>query len=128
MSTHRDASKTTIVAAASALLVGLSACIGERQTDTVQVGYRGVAMEQNYTRRDVKSAFAQVKIPDPLPPAGESPPEGPRQCLPAHQCRRQSRHESVGLPEQQGRQPVAAGVFAGHSVVVHNASIISSDE
>lgn len=74
MSTHRHASKTTIVAAASALLVGLSACIGERQTDTVQVGYRGVAMEQNYTRRDVKSAFAQVKIPDPLPPAGESPP------------------------------------------------------
>jgi len=73
MSLHPQTRAATTIAA-SAMVLLLSACVGERQTDTVQVGYRGVAMEQNYTRDDVKSAFAQVKIPDPLPPAGESPP------------------------------------------------------
>lgn len=63
-----------VVAASPALLLLLGACMEERRTDSVQVGYRGVAMEQNYTRGDVKTKFAQVKIPDPLPPAGESPP------------------------------------------------------
>ncbi len=56
------------------MVVALSGCIGERQTDTVQTGYRGVALEQNYTRGDLKAQFAQVKIPETLPPAGASPP------------------------------------------------------
>jgi photosynthetic reaction center cytochrome c subunit len=55
-------------------LLSLSACIGDHKTDSVQVGYRGVGMEQNYTHRDVKGALAQVKIPTPPPPAGASPP------------------------------------------------------
>jgi photosynthetic reaction center cytochrome c subunit len=59
---------------ASAALISLSACIGDHATDSVQVGYRGTAMEQNYTHGDLKGQFAQVKIPDPLPPAGASPP------------------------------------------------------
>ena len=54
-------------------LLSLGAC-GDGQTDSVQVGYRGTAMEQNYDHGDVKAKFAQVKIPTPLPPAGESPP------------------------------------------------------
>jgi photosynthetic reaction center cytochrome c subunit len=55
-------------------LLSLGACIGDHNTDVVQVGYRGTAMEQNYTHRDVKGALAQVKLPTPLPPAGASPP------------------------------------------------------
>lgn len=54
-------------------LLSLGAC-GDGQTDSVQVGYRGTAMEQNYDHGDLKAKFAQVKIPTPLPPAGESPP------------------------------------------------------
>jgi photosynthetic reaction center cytochrome c subunit len=54
-------------------LLSLSAC-GDGAVDSVQVGYRGTAMEQNYDHGDVKKQFAQVKIPTPLPPAGESPP------------------------------------------------------
>jgi photosynthetic reaction center cytochrome c subunit len=55
------------------LLLALTAC-GDHNTDTVQVGYRGVAMEQNYDRGDLKKKFAQVKLPATLPPAGASPP------------------------------------------------------
>jgi len=54
-------------------MLSLGAC-GDAQTDSVQVGYRGTAMEQNYDHGDLKAKFAQVKIPTPLPPAGESPP------------------------------------------------------
>ncbi len=54
-------------------LMALAAC-GENAIDNVQVGYRGTAMEQNYERGEVKAKFAQVKIPAPPPPAGESPP------------------------------------------------------
>ena len=57
-----------------ALLLAANACIGENTTDSVQVGYRGTAMEQNYDRAKVTASFKQVRIPDPLPPAGESPP------------------------------------------------------
>jgi len=66
--------RATGAAASTLLVIGLAGCIGDRQTDTVQVGYRGVALEQNYTRGDVKAKFAQVKIPATLPPAGSSPP------------------------------------------------------
>ncbi len=55
------------------LLLALSAC-GDTKTDSVQVGYRGVALEQNYDRGDLAKRFAQVKLPAPVPPAGESPP------------------------------------------------------
>ena len=54
-------------------LLSLGAC-GDGKTDSVQVGYRGTGMEQNYDHGDLKKTFAQVKIPTPLPPAGESPP------------------------------------------------------
>jgi photosynthetic reaction center cytochrome c subunit len=54
--------------------VALSGCLGDRKTDAVQVGFRGTAMEHVVTRGDVKAQFQQVKIPDPLPPAGASPP------------------------------------------------------
>lgn len=69
----RNAS-TLRVAALAPVVFALAGCIGDRTTDTVQVGYRGVALEQNYTRGDVKAKFAQVKIPTTLPPAGSSPP------------------------------------------------------
>ena len=63
-----------LVAAAIPLaMLSLGAC-GDAETDSVQVGYRGTAMEQNYDHGDLKAKFAQVKIPTPLPPAGESPP------------------------------------------------------
>jgi len=63
-----------LVAAAIPLaMLSLGAC-GDAQTDSVQVGYRGTAMEQNYDHGDLKAKFAQVKIPTALPPAGESPP------------------------------------------------------
>lgn len=52
---------------------GLAAC-GDRATDSVQVGGRGQAMEQNYSHGDNQSRFAAVSIPAPLPPAGPSPP------------------------------------------------------
>ena len=55
-------------------VTALSGCIGDRKTDSVQTGYRGVAMEYNYTRGELAKKFAQVKLPAPLPPAGESPP------------------------------------------------------
>lgn len=58
----------------AALLATSVSCTGERKTDTVQLGYRGVALEYNYTRGDLKEKFAQVKLPPTLPPAGESPP------------------------------------------------------
>jgi photosynthetic reaction center cytochrome c subunit len=51
----------------------LGAC-GDASVDTVQVGYRGTALEQNYDRGDLKAKFAQVKLPQSPPPAGESPP------------------------------------------------------
>ena len=60
-------------AAAPLLLVAAAAC-GDAATDTVQVGYRGTAMEQNYDHGDLKTKFAQVKLPQSPPPAGESPP------------------------------------------------------
>ncbi len=66
--------RTTRAALVAPLALALAGCIGERQTDTVQVGYRGVALEQNYTRGDVQKQFAQVKIPKTLAPAGASPP------------------------------------------------------
>ena len=56
-----------------ALLLAAAAC-GDHNTDSVQVGYRGTALEQNYNRGDLKAKFASVKIPAPLPPAGASPP------------------------------------------------------
>jgi len=63
-----------LVAAAIPLaMLSLGAC-SDAQTDSVQVGYRGTAMEQNYDHGDLKAKFAQVKIPTALPPAGESPP------------------------------------------------------
>jgi photosynthetic reaction center cytochrome c subunit len=62
------------MAATALLATGVSGCVGERKTDTVQTGYRGVAMEYNYTRGDLAKRFAQVKLPAPIPPAGESPP------------------------------------------------------
>jgi photosynthetic reaction center cytochrome c subunit len=52
----------------------LAAACGDHNTDSVQVGYRGTALEQNYNRGDLKATFAAVKIPAPLPPAGASPP------------------------------------------------------
>ncbi|MEI6738922.1 MAG: photosynthetic reaction center cytochrome PufC [Gemmatimonadaceae bacterium] len=55
------------------LALALAAC-GDHNTDSVQVGYRGVAMEQNYDRGSLKAKFKQVKIPATLPPAGMSPP------------------------------------------------------
>ena len=54
-------------------LLTLGAC-GDAATDTVQVGYRGTALEQNYDHGDLKAKFAQVKLPQSPPPAGESPP------------------------------------------------------
>ncbi len=54
-------------------LAALAAC-GDSQVDSVQKGYRGVALEQNFSRGDLKAKFEQVNIPEPLPPAGESPP------------------------------------------------------
>ncbi len=66
--------RATGTVASTALALALAGCIGERQTDTVQGGYRGTAMETNYTRGELKAQFAQVKIPEPLPPAGSSPP------------------------------------------------------
>ncbi|MBU6365063.1 MAG: photosynthetic reaction center cytochrome c subunit [Gemmatimonadetes bacterium] len=56
-----------------ALLLAAVGC-GDHNTDSVQVGYRGTALEQNYNRGDLKAKFAAVKIPAPLPPAGGSPP------------------------------------------------------
>lgn len=58
---------------APTLLLVLAAC-GDTQTDSVQVGYRGVGMEQNYNRGDLKQKFAQVKLPEVVAPAGASPP------------------------------------------------------
>ncbi len=66
--------RATALSAAPVLLLSLGACIEDNKTDSVQVGYRGVAMEQNYRHSEVMEKFKQVKIPDPLPPAGESPP------------------------------------------------------
>jgi photosynthetic reaction center cytochrome c subunit len=54
-------------------LLTFGAC-GDADTDSVQVGYRGTAMEQNYDRGDLKAKFSAVKIPQSPPPAGESPP------------------------------------------------------
>jgi photosynthetic reaction center cytochrome c subunit len=54
-------------------LLALGAC-GDTATDTVQIGYRGTALEQNYDHGDLKAKFAQVKLPASPPPAGESPP------------------------------------------------------
>jgi photosynthetic reaction center cytochrome c subunit len=66
---------TRAVGSAATLLLGVTAgCNGERKTDTVQLGYRGVALEYNYTRGDLSKRFQQVKLPAALPPAGESPP------------------------------------------------------
>ncbi len=65
--------RTVAGALAPAALVLLAAC-GDGATDTVQVGYRGVALEQNYDAGDLKAQFKQVNIPAPLPPAGASPP------------------------------------------------------
>lgn len=62
-----------VVAAAPVALLSLGAC-GDASTDTVQSGYRGTAMEQVYNQGDLKAKFAQVKIPQSPPPAGESPP------------------------------------------------------
>lgn len=62
------------LAGSALLLAGVTGCVGERKTDTVQLGYRGVALEYNYTRGDLAKRFQQVKLPAPLPPAGESPP------------------------------------------------------
>lgn len=53
--------------------LAFAAC-GDVATDSVQVGYRGTAMEQNYNNGDLKAKFAQVKLPVSPPPAGESPP------------------------------------------------------
>jgi photosynthetic reaction center cytochrome c subunit len=64
----------SVIFSAPVALLALTGCIGDRQTDTVQVGYRGTALEHNYTRGELKKQFAQVKIPEALPPAGESPP------------------------------------------------------
>ncbi len=61
------------LAAAPVALLTLGAC-GDAATDTVQSGYRGTAMEQNYDHGDLKAKFAQVKVPQSPPPAGESPP------------------------------------------------------
>ena len=61
------------LAFAPVALLSLGAC-GDAATDTVQVGYRGTAMEQNYDHGDLKAKFAQVKLPQSPPPAGESPP------------------------------------------------------
>lgn len=61
------------MALAPVALLALGAC-GDGATDTVQNGYRGTAMEQNYDHGDLKAKFAQVKIPQSPPPAGESPP------------------------------------------------------
>lgn len=55
------------------LALAIGAC-GSNKTDSVQIGYRGVAMEQNYDHGKLAAKFSQVKIPAPLPPAGESPP------------------------------------------------------
>ena len=60
-------------AVAPVALLTLGAC-GDAATDTVQVGYRGTALEQNYDHGDLKAKFAQVKLPQSPPPAGESPP------------------------------------------------------
>ena len=66
--------RATGTAAATLLVLASTGCLGDNKTDTVQLGYRGVAIEYNYTRGELQKQFAQVKIPDPLPPAGESPP------------------------------------------------------
>ncbi len=66
--------RTTTVVATTLLATGVIGCVGERKTDTVQIGYRGVALEYNYTRGDLRKRFQQVKLPVSLPPAGESPP------------------------------------------------------
>ncbi len=55
-------------------VLALTGCIGDHATDSVQNGYRGTALEQNYTHRDVKNAMAQLKIPAAPPPAGAAPP------------------------------------------------------
>ncbi|MDQ8161674.1 MAG: photosynthetic reaction center cytochrome PufC [Gemmatimonadota bacterium] len=74
MSRTTSTLRRSIVAVATPLvLVSLAAC-GDAKTDSVQVGYRGTAMEQNYDHGDLKAKFAAVKIPAPLPPAGASPP------------------------------------------------------
>lgn len=55
----------------AALAVG--AC-GDVATDSVQIGYRGVGLEQNYARGKNVARFRQVHIPEVLPAAGASPP------------------------------------------------------
>jgi photosynthetic reaction center cytochrome c subunit len=62
--------------AGAVLALGLTGCqfTGDRTRETVQTGYRGTAMEQTYKRGDVKTAFASVKIPAPVPAATAGPP------------------------------------------------------
>jgi photosynthetic reaction center cytochrome c subunit len=71
--TTRTLRRSIVAVATPLVLVSLAAC-GDAKTDSVQVGYRGTAMEQNYDHGDLKAKFAAVKIPAPLPPAGASPP------------------------------------------------------
>ena len=47
------------------LLLALSAC-GDTKTDSVQVGYRGVALEQNYDRGDLAKRFASTLAGRPV--------------------------------------------------------------
>jgi photosynthetic reaction center cytochrome c subunit len=62
--------RTVAVLAAA---VGLTACdLGPKEA--VQIGYRGTGMEQPYDMNRVEAKFAQVAIPEVLPPAGISPP------------------------------------------------------
>ncbi|MES2523319.1 MAG: photosynthetic reaction center cytochrome PufC [Gemmatimonadota bacterium] len=69
----RGASRLTLLATVALSAFALSAC-GDVATDTVQIGYRGTALEQNYSHGDQQAKFAGVRIPATLPPAGSSPP------------------------------------------------------
>lgn len=61
--------------------LALAGCKGNEKTqvvqlgtkETVQVGYRGTAMEQVYDMDDVGKRYAATNVPTPLPPAGVSP-------------------------------------------------------
>ncbi len=66
----RQGAVAGVTAVAAAIVLG--GC-GDVATDSVQIGYRGVALEQNYAHGENVSKFRQVKIPAPLPPAGPSP-------------------------------------------------------
>jgi len=50
-------------------------CAGDARTDTVQVGYRGTAMIQNYKHGATMERFREIttKIPQPAPPADPMP-------------------------------------------------------